>query len=814
MESGTDAITQNLTEAQEEAKKLKSYMLGFDELNVINPNSGSDETSSGQFDFELPTYDILDGLVESKVTEMAEKMKEWLGITEDIKSVSDLLMTNFGTILTFVVSTGVAILAWKIADIVTDAAKLGKVMTKLKKIVGLLGTTLKVMGIAGVITAATVGAVWLFNHTEDTMTKIGAVISAASLGVGAILAFTGVNVPLGIALMAVGAVSMASAIAMNTTGLSDEIKGIIGVITGIVSVALLAVGAVLAFTGVNIPLGIALMAGGALTMATAVIPNWDVIKTSLEGIVGGITALLTGAAFVVGAVLAFSGANLPVGIALMAAGAVGLATVAALNWDTIKTALEGPIGGITTLVGGAFLALGAILAFAGVNVPLGIALMVAGAAGIATAIAVNWNSIVDALQGPIGGITILVGTAFLALGALLAFSGANIPLGIGLMLAGAAGVATAIAVNWNSIVDALQGPLGLVTGILGGAILALGAILAFSGANIPLGIGLMLGGALMLGTAIASINWDTLKTAMEGPVGDITAVVGTAFLALGGLLAFSGANIPLGLGLMLAGAIGLGTAITANWNVIVDALQGPVGLITGILGGALLALGFILLVTGAGIPLGLGLMLAGAGGLASAIAPNWNFLGDKVKEMWDGIVSFWDSNIAPIFTAEWWLELGKKCMNGLIEGFESGVNAVIDAINSILGFELDIPEWLGGGTLSLGIQIPSVSLPRFAEGGFPEQGQMFIAREAGAEMVGNIGRRTAVANNDQIVGGIASGVASANEEQNELLREQNSLLRAILDKDSGVYLDGKNLTNSVEKYQRERGRVLITGGVI
>ena len=91
---------------------------------------------------------------------------------------------------------------------------------------------------------------------------------------------------------------------------------------------------------------------------------------------------------------------------------------------------------------------------------------------------------------------------------------------------------------------------------------------------------------------------------------------------------------------------------------------------------------------------------------------------------------------------------------------------------------------------------------------------MFIAREAGAEMVGSIGRRTAVANNDQIVAGIASGVAEANDEQNVLLREQNDLLRALLQKDSGVYLDGRSLTNSVERYQKDRGRVLVTGGVI
>jgi hypothetical protein len=207
------------------------------------------------------------------------------------------------------------------------------------------------------------------------------------------------------------------------------------------------------------------------------------------------------------------------------------------------------------------------------------------------------------------------------------------------------------------------------------------------------------------------------------------------------------------------------------------------------------------------------------------VSLNWNFLSDKIKEVWENIKKFWDDNIAPVFTLEWWKNLGIACINGLIAGFEGGINGIIWAFESMINWVVDglnkiafdIPDWLGGG--SFGINIPRaslgrVSIPRFAEGGFPEQGQMFIAREAGAEMVGNIGRRTAVANNDQIVEGIASGVSEANEEQNILLREQNSLLRAILDKDSGVYLDGKNLTNSVEKYQRERGRVLITGGVV
>ena len=49
----------------------------------------------------------------------------------------------------------------------------------------------------------------------------------------------------------------------------------------------------------------------------------------------------------------------------------------------------------------------------------------------------------------------------------------------------------------------------------------------------------------------------------------------------------------------------------------------------------------------------------------------------------------------------------------------------------------------------------------FASGGFPDEGQMFIARESGAEMVGTIGGRTAVANNDQIVAAIEGGVFRA-----------------------------------------------------
>jgi hypothetical protein len=65
---------------------------------------------------------------------------------------------------------------------------------------------------------------------------------------------------------------------------------------------------------------------------------------------------------------------------------------------------------------------------------------------------------------------------------------------------------------------------------------------------------------------------------------------------------------------------------------------------------------------------------------------------------------------------------------------------------------MELIEWL---------EKMKLSVNQYATGGFPTTGEMFIAREAGPEMVGRIGSKTAVANNDQITKGIASAVYSA-----------------------------------------------------
>lgn len=459
----------------------------------------------------------------------------------------------------------------------------------------------------------------------------------------------------------------------------------IGVVEALVGAALLAVGAILTFSGANVPVGIALMAAGALTLAGAIVANWDTVSALLEGPIGFVLGLVGGALLVVGAILTFSGANIPLGLGLLAAGAVMYATALATNWGSITEIVQGEVGALVTIVSTALLVIGMLLLFSGAGFSLGLGLIAVGAVGLATAVAANWGSLSELLGGALGAVLAIVGTAFLVLGTILAFSGVNIPLGLGLIVIGAAGMAYAIAANWAIIPELMQGPLGIIVGLLGGALLVIGAILTFTGAALPLGIALMVLGAAGLAVAIAP-NWETIQNALQGPIGAVVAILSTALLALGGVLLFTGANIPLGIGLLVAGAVGLATTIAANWEVIPELMQGPVGAIVGIISAALLVLGVILLFTGAGIPLGLGLIAVGAIGLATAIAPNWDFLTEKVRDIWNSIKEFWNANIAKFLTADYWKELG----SGIIDSFLSGLKS---AWETVVGWAKGVVKW-------------------------------------------------------------------------------------------------------------------------
>ena len=564
----------------------------------------------------------------------------------------------------------------------------------------------------------------------------------------------------------------------------DEIKKMLentlADITVMVSGFFLAVGAILVLTGANIPLGLGLMAAGAVGLAATIGLNWNGMSEQLANTLALITGVVGGFMLALGAIMAFSGANVPLGIALMALGAVSLATAAVVNWHNSDQNITDALTTITGILAGASLAVGAMLALTGVNTPLGIALMAIGAVSIASAVALNWNAMGKAISSPISRISVIVGTAMLALGAILAFSGGSIPLGITLMALGAVSIASAVALNWNGLSDEVSNTIALITGIVSIALLAVGSVLAFSGANIPLGIALLAGGALMMGTAILP-NWSMLSDEVQNTLSIITAVVSVALLAVGAILALSGAGLPLGIGLMAVGAVGLAATAALNWTTVLTKVKETLKNIGIAAGAALLALGLILIVSGVGLPLGIGLLLAGAATLASSVALNWDFFSEKIQYMLDGITTAFKSFV--------------NTGLGVFEGF---VNGVIRIINRVI-------SWVNSAVGWLGIEIPfiaEVTIPKLADGGFVDEGQLFIAREAGAEMVGAIGRKTAVANNDQIVEGITAGVTVAND---GVIAAIYALLNAVEDKDMSISIGDDVIGRSYDRYNRSRG---------
>ena len=547
-------------------------------------------------------------------------------------------------------------------------------------------------------------------------------------------------------------------------------------ITTIVSGFMLAVGAILVVTGVNIPLGVGLMAAGAVGLAATVGLNWTAMSSELASTLALITGVVGGFLLALGAIMAFSGANLPLGIALMALGGASLVSAAVINWHNSDRHLTDALTTLTGVLAGASLAVGAMLAFTGVATGLGIALMAVGAVTLVSAAALNWNSIPDALASPLSRVGLLVSGATLALGAILAFSGC-MPLGIALMAIGATSLVSVMALNWNGLSDEIQNVIAIITTVVSVAFLAIGAALAFSGANIPLGLALLAAGAVTMGTAIMP-NWNDLSDNVQQKISMITTVVGGALLAVGAILALSGVALPLGLGLMAAGALSLGAVATLNWDFVVNSIKKVVSVITGILSGALIVLGVLLCLSGAGVGLGLAVLAAGLSLSYAAWTLDDNPITRFVRQMANSIIGL--------------------------------VNGVIDAINDMFHIQFNGLSVMGI-TLIPAFDIRLVDIPHipfFEDGGFPNEGQLFIAREAGAEMVGAIGRKTAVANNDQIVEGISAGVSVAND---GVIAAIYALLNVVEEKDFSVNIGDNQIGESYDRYNRARGVRVNTG---
>lgn len=212
----------------------------------------------------------------------------------------------------------------------------------------------------------------------------------------------------------------------------------------------------------------------------------------------------------------------------------------------------------------------------------------------------------------------------------------------------------------------------------------------------------------------------------------------------------------------------------------------------------------------------------------------WNGLLENVKTSFStkwketdtewaiNIKKWWTNNVEPWFTKERWLGLGENLKNGIFQGFKGLANKVVDVLNNVLTAlesminsainsvnqllsrlnETKLAEFAG-----ISLQLSPISIgriPRFATGGFPEDG-LFFANHS--ELVGKFSNgKTAVANNDMIVAGIEDAAYKGftrafaeNDKQTSLLEE---LIYAVREGKT-ISIDGREL---VEIYDARKSR--------
>ena len=159
----------------------------------------------------------------------------------------------------------------------------------------------------------------------------------------------------------------------------------------------------------------------------------------------------------------------------------------------------------------------------------------------------------------------------------------------------------------------------------------------------------------------------------------------------------------------------------------------------------------------------------------------WNDLIGWFKEKWNGLKEWWSNLELPEF------KIKTPHISWSSKPAEGWIADVLSAIG-------------------LPTSIPKMNVSWYAQGGFPSMGEVFVARERGPEMVGRMGSRNVVANNDQIVQGIAYGVAEANDALIAVAYAvADRVVQAIANKDMNTYIDSRKITTAQTQRNRAYG---------
>ena len=868
--SATGEVASNLEDGQKEAKKLKSYMLGFDELNVLNTDDGSDleDLLGSGFNFELPTYDFMDGIVATQVDSIVAKIKEWVGLTEPIKSWADFLDTKLGDVLVKVGAIATALGAWKISKAFLTALKTIKTLTGKKIIWGNLLT-----GAALFLQDLTTMQEYIEDFAEKgaTFETVSGILSTFAGMVGDTMIVLGKTEIGGALKLVEGVGQIVSEVAkMSKEGVNAD--GLLGICNGLSNIVI----GIGALTKNWKLMGVGMTLQGLTTIIDEIAENWEAIK---KGDWSGVDV----------ATLAIGAIELIAGLVT----ALGVFNKVKSGVDTAKAAKSiGEVGNTVTEISTTTSTLTTKLTTLVKNLGLGIAIIAEVAVAAGLIVAAIWgigellNQVGDAWQpvldnagtvaiaiGVGTGLLVAIGVATAAIGTVGTPLIANLALGTAMLAM--LGVNTALFLAEILVVGKLLNEIGqawqpvldngdtIAKGItIGTALLVgIGAVTALLGAAAVASVGL-LPLAIALGTAMLvelAVAFSAFCKSLSSVAKDITDTLAPSLAKMNKVLPdassdmadftyfmgdFAGKAVKFSVSNAIAGIAATvdkiidffttdpikrmsdsvkkqyeqsstlyndlvkaipkikdATAKMKEYNDAMDKFEATAG--TGSNKNGIISYIYEFAVNikdsaSAWLSLKTGATSAWQG-VQLVFSSVGKFFEDTFEGAWTKVKNVFSTG-GKIFDGikEGIVSAFKTIVNGLIKGINTVIATPFNAINGVIKTIKDVS--IAG--LKPFKNLPTISVPQIpllASGGFPEMGQMFIAREAGAELVGNIGGRSAVMNNDQIVESVSAGVyqavLAALGGNNEDGGETNIVIN----------LDGEKIYENQQKIARGRG---------
>lgn len=784
---GSGDIADNLSNATDSAKELKRYLAGFDELNVLPDQTksasggGIGGIGGGDLGIDLPGYDFLANAVSKNIDMWQKKFEPFVNFVKE----------NLKDILATVTSIGAGILAWKVSkDFLTALKMLKDLRPKNLK----FSIDFPVLGLSMFLADMREFERYLRDFMDNgaTFQNVAGMISEFSGMVGDAFIVLG-HVKLGGALKVVQGIGE---IVAAIKDISDNGVNWDNALTAVRGLTNLAIG-IEVLTGNIKAAGWTVAIQGLTTVVRELATNWEAIKQGDWSGVDKVTLIIGGLEVLGGLAVALDWFFKLKGISN-----AGESVTAVQQVTEATSGLETATGNLSPKLSGL-----------AKNLGLGVVVMAEVAAGAVIfvgAIAIlgwelgkvkdAWQPVIDnagtvAIAVGVGaGLLAVIGVACYALGSLGGAVALNI--GIGTLILLELGVAAAlflaeiwgigkaldeIGQAWQPVLDngeTIATGIGLGTALLVGigvVTAALGVATVATAGLLPVAIGL--GTAILVELAVAFVAFTESLIAVAD---EINNNLSPALRRLNPKLPVLKSDMYDFTVYMtdFAEAVSSYTKSMGKvtWNSIVTSFQrlfagNPVGSLANDVNGIytdVSTLNAKLTLANPELVLAVQLMTSyvdlmnqlqvlvqkghDASGLPSDMFTNMRNVGANLVT---GFVAGIDSMRISLSDRISSITLS------ISNSFANAANSACYSIQRIIRQLMEIPGSFG---ISMEVSAYGSGIQAYANGGFVDEGQLFIAREAGAEMVGSIGRRTAVANNDQIVEGITYGVREANDD--------------------------------------------------